>query len=51
MPGRTSTLKHLAFGIGQLKDNEAVAAMSPQEMHQPVYAKITPGTYLQRPTP
>ena len=45
------TLKHLSFGIGRLKDNDAVAAMFPEEMTQPVYAKITPGTYLQRPTP
>jgi len=45
------SLKHLAFGIGRLKDNDAVAAMFPPEMTKPVYAKITPGTYLQRPTP
>ena len=45
------TLKRLGFGIGRLKDNEAVAAMFPEEMTQPVSARITPGTYLQRPTP
>lgn len=44
-------LKRLGFGIGRLKDNDAVAAMFPEEMHQAVYYKITPGTYLRRPTP
>ncbi len=45
------TLEHLNFGIGRLKDNDAVAAMFPEQMTRPVYSKITPGTYLQRPTP
>jgi len=45
------TLKRLNFGIGSLKKNDAVAAMFPEEMTQGVSARITPGTYLQRPTP
>jgi hypothetical protein len=45
------TLKRLAFGIGSVKKNEAVTAMFPEEMSQPVRARITAGTYLQRPTP
>jgi len=45
------TLKHLGFGVGRLKDNNVIAAMFPEEMSETVYAKITPGTYLQRPTP
>ena len=43
-------LKHLAFGIGRLKDNKAIAAMFPEEMQRTVYYRITPGTYLRRPT-
>jgi hypothetical protein len=45
------TLKRLNYGIGRIKDNEVVERMFPEEMTQPVYAKIMPGTYLQRPTP
>lgn len=44
------TLKRVNFGIGRLKDNDAVTAMFPEEMTQPVSARIAPGTYLQRPT-
>jgi hypothetical protein len=45
------TLKHLNFGVGRLKDNKAIAAMFPAAMVQTVNYKITPGTYLRRPTP
>jgi hypothetical protein len=45
------TLKRLNFGVGRLKDNDAIAAMFPEEMHQVVYYKVTPGTCLRRPTP
>jgi hypothetical protein len=45
------TLKRFGFGVGRLKDNEAIAAMFPQEMQQVVNYRITPGTYLRRPTP
>jgi hypothetical protein len=44
-------LKSLHFGIGRLRDNEAVAAMFPEEMQRSVTYRITPGTYLRRPTP
>ena len=44
------TLKHIGFGVGGLKDNEAIASMFPEEMQRIVYYKITPGTYLRRPT-
>ena len=44
-------LKHLNFGVGRLKDNEAIASMFPEEMTRTVYYKVTPGTYLRRPTP
>ena len=44
------TLRRLNFGVGRLKDNDAIAAMFPEEMHQVVYYKITPSTYLRRPT-
>jgi hypothetical protein len=45
------TLKRLNFGVGRLKDNNEIAAMFPEEMTQTVYYRITPGTYLRRPTP
>ena len=45
------TLKRLNFGVGRLKDNDTIAAMFPEEMTRTVYSKITPGTYLRRPTP
>jgi len=45
------TLKRLNFGIGRLKDNEKVAAMFPAEMTQSVSYRITPDTWLRRPTP
>ena len=45
------TLKRLGFGVGRLKDNEAIASMFPQEMQRVVNYRITPGTYLRRPTP
>jgi hypothetical protein len=45
------TLKRLNYGIGSLKANETVATMFPEEMTQSVSYKITPGTYLRRPTP
>ena len=45
------TLKHLNFGVGRLKENKAIAAMFPASMLQTVNYKITPGTYLRRPTP
>jgi hypothetical protein len=45
------TLKHLNFGVGRLKDNKAIAAMFPATMVQTVNYKITPGSYLRRPTP
>jgi hypothetical protein len=44
-------LRSLHFGIGRLRDNEAVAAMFPKEMRRSVSYKITPATYLRRPTP
>jgi len=44
-------LKSLHFGIGRLRDNDAVAAMFPEEMQRGVSYRITPGTYLRRPTP
>jgi hypothetical protein len=44
------TLKRLNFGIGGLKENNKVAAMFPEEMTQTVNYKVTPGTYLRRPT-
>src|ERR1043165_4610407 len=44
------TLEHLNFGIGSLKGNDKVAAMFPEEMTQPVSYRITPGSYLRRPT-
>ena len=44
------TLKRLNFGVGRLKDNKAIAAMFPEEMHRVVYYTITPGTCLRRPT-
>lgn len=44
-------LKSLHFGVGRLKDNDAVTAMFPEEMQRPVYYRVTPGTYLRRPTP
>jgi hypothetical protein len=43
-------LKRLNVGVGRIKDNNAIAAMFPEEMTQVVYYKITPGTYLRRPT-
>jgi hypothetical protein len=43
-------LKHLGFGIGRLRDNEAIALMFPEEMQQVVNYRITPGTYLRRLT-
>lgn len=43
-------LKHLAFGVGSLKENNTIAGMFPEEMQRGVYYKITPGTYLRRPT-
>jgi hypothetical protein len=45
------TLKHLNFGVGRLKDNDVIAVMFPATMTETVYYKITPGTYLRRPTP
>jgi hypothetical protein len=45
------TLRRLGFGVGRLKDNEAIASMLPQEMQQVVNYRITAGTYLRRPTP
>jgi len=45
------TLKRVNFGVGRLKDNNAIAAMFPEEMTEVVYYKITPGTYLRRPMP
>ncbi len=45
------TLKSLHFGVGRLKDNDAIAAMFPEEMQRPVYYRVTPGTYLRRPMP
>jgi hypothetical protein len=48
--GHTS-LRRLNFGVGRLKDNDAIAAMFPAEMSETVYYKITPGSYLRRPTP
>lgn len=45
------TLKSLHFGVGRLKDNDAIAAMFPQDMQRSVSHRITPGTYLRRPTP
>jgi hypothetical protein len=44
-------LKRLNFGVGRLKDNKAIAAMFPAAMLQTVNYRITPGTYLRRPTP
>jgi hypothetical protein len=44
------TLKRLNFGIGRLKDNDKVAAMFPEEMTQSVSYRITPRSYLRRPT-
>lgn len=44
------TLRRLNFGVGRLKDNDAISAMFPNEMTQTVYYKINPGTYLRRPT-
>jgi len=44
------TLARLNFGIGGRKANDAVAAMFPEEMTRTVSYKITPGTYLRRPT-
>jgi hypothetical protein len=48
---RHPTLKRLNYGIGRLKDNNTVEAMFPQEMTQSVRYRITPGTWLRRPTP
>jgi hypothetical protein len=39
------------LNVGRLKDNKAIAAMFPEEMHRVVYYTITPGTCLRRPTP
>jgi hypothetical protein len=44
------TLERLHFGVGRVKDNEAIAAMFPGAMQQVTYDKTTPGTYLRRPT-
>jgi len=45
-----SALKRLNFGVGRLKDNKAIVAMVPAEMTQVGYYRITPGSYLRRPT-
>ena len=45
------TLKHLDFGVGRLKDNKAISAMFPAAMLETVNHKITPGSFLRRPTP
>ena len=45
------TLRRVNFGVGRLKDNNAIAAMFLEQVTQVVYYKITPGTYLRRPTP
>jgi hypothetical protein len=44
-------LKSLHFGVGRLRDNDAIAAMFPEEMQRGVSYRITPGSYLRRPTP
>ncbi len=44
-------LKRLNFGVGRLKDNNAIAAMFSEEMTRSVSYRVTPGTYLRRPTP
>jgi Leucine-rich repeat (LRR) protein len=48
---RHPTLKRLNFGIGSLKKNDKVAAMFPEEMTQGVSYRITPDSWLRRPTP
>jgi len=45
------TLKHLNYGVGRLKDNKAIATMFPAQMLETVNYKITPGSYLRRPSP
>jgi hypothetical protein len=45
------TLKHLNFGVGRLRDNKAISAMFPAAMLETVNHKITPGSFLRRPTP
>jgi len=43
-------LKRLNYGVGRLKDNEAIEAMFPETMTQSVRYRIMPGTWLRRPT-
>jgi hypothetical protein len=45
------SLRGVNFGVGRLKDNKAIASMFPGQMQRTVYFRITPGTYLRRPTP
>jgi hypothetical protein len=44
------TLKRLNFGVGRLKDNDAISAMFPTEMTQAVSYKISPSFCLRRQT-